>query len=107
MLQQEILDTHSSVSVIMRPMLRTATSPRVIPSLSLNASIRPTTTMHFFLHKRNIHKKEVVVVVLAVYRSITTRLKYEGTSSTDCREGESHAQGLYPTQYTSRMEQQR
>ena len=48
----------------------------------------------------------VVVVVLALYGSITTRRKYKGTSSIDCRERGSHARGVYPTQYTSCMEQQ-
>ena len=45
----------------------------------------------------------VVVVILALYGSLTTRRKYKGTSSMDIRERESHAQGVYPTQYTSRM----
>ena len=31
------------------------------------------------------------------------RLKYKGPFSMDCRERGSHARGVYPTQYTSRM----
>ena len=31
------------------------------------------------------------------------RTKYKGPSSMDCRERESHARGVYPTQDTSRM----
>ena len=45
----------------------------------------------------------VVVVVQALYGSITTRQKYKGTSSMNCRERGSHARGVYPTQDTSRM----
>ena len=32
-----------------------------------------------------------------------TRRKYKETSSIDCRERRSHARGVHPTQYTSRM----
>ena len=32
------------------------------------------------------------------------RPKYKGTSSMECREWGSHARGVYPAQYTSRME---
>ena len=53
-------------------------------------------------------KQEVVVVVVviiqALYGSITTRQKYKGTSSMNCRELGSHARGVYLTQYTSSME---
>ena len=42
-------------------------------------------------------------MVLALYRSITTRRKYKGTSSIDCRDRGSYARGVYPTQYTSRI----
>ena len=45
----------------------------------------------------------VIVVVLALYGSITTHQKYKGISSMDCRERGSYARGVYPTQYTSRM----
>ena len=45
----------------------------------------------------------VVVLVLALYRSITTRRKYKGTSSMNYRERRSHARGVCPIQYTSRM----
>ena len=49
-------------------------------------------------------KGVVIVVVLSLYGSTTMRRKYKGTSGMDCRERGSHARGLYPTQYTSRME---
>ena len=54
---------------------------------------------------RKIYQKisgVVVVVVLALYGSITTCRKYKGTSSMDWRERGSHAR-VYPTQYTLRM----
>ena len=46
----------------------------------------------------------VVVAIQELYESITTRNKYKGTSSMNCRERGSHARGAYPTQYSSRME---
>ena len=49
----------------------------------------------------------VVVMVLALYGSITTRRKYKGTSSMNCRELGSHARDKYLTQDTSRMETER
>ena len=45
----------------------------------------------------------VEVVIQALYGSITTRRKYMGISSMDCRERGSHARGVYLTQDTSRM----
>ena len=47
--------------------------------------------------------KEVIVVIQALCRSITTRRKFKGTSSMNYRERRSHARGVYPSQYTSRM----
>ena len=41
----------------------------------------------------------VVVIVLALYGS-TTRRKYKGTSSMECRERRSYARGVRPTQDT-------
>ena len=49
----------------------------------------------------------LVVVIMAHYGSITTRQKCKGTSSMDYRERGSHARGVYPTQYTSRIESTR
>ena len=66
--------------------------------------------------KRRFHTKGVypthdtsrmgqqVVVIQALYGSITTRQKNRGTFSMNCRERGSHARGVYPTQNTSRME---
>ena len=45
----------------------------------------------------------VVVVILVLHGSITTRRKYKETTNMDCRERGSHARCVYPRQYNSRM----
>ena len=44
-----------------------------------------------------------VMIIQALYGSITMRQKNKGPSSMDCRERGFHARGGYPTRYTSRM----
>ena len=67
-------------------------------------SAKGLTIQHLVRCESSFHRLVLVVVVIqAIYGSITTGQKYKRTSSMNCRERGSHARGVYPTQYTSRM----
>ena len=68
-------------------------------------SAKDLTIQHLEGCESTYHRLVVVIVLViqALHGSITTRKKYKATSSINCRERGSHARGVYPKQYTSRM----
>ena len=60
------------------------------------------------MHRRHIHRYYYYYLrglrVFSRCEDVAKDQNTRGTSSIDCRERRSHVRGVYPTQYTSRME---